>query len=105
MTQVLTFPALLLELVDRQDPVRVGDTEVYRVTVLNQGSGADNDVKVTCTLPDQFKFVDVSGPTKAKADGQTVHLGTIDRLGPHERVAWDCASSPSSRAMSGRGRS
>ena len=42
-THVMTFPALLLSLVDQTDPVRVGDTEIYRVTVLNQGSGAGSE--------------------------------------------------------------
>lgn len=88
-TQILTFPALLLQLVDRNDPVQVGQKEVYRVTVVNQGSGADENVTVTCTLPEQFRFISAQGTGEAKADGQTVTLGPIDRLSPNERAVWD----------------
>ena len=84
-TRLLTYPALLLELVDRTDPVRVGGTETYRITVVNQGSGADENVKVTLRVPDQFKLVEASGPGESKADGQTVTLGPVDRLPPQER--------------------
>jgi uncharacterized repeat protein (TIGR01451 family) len=87
--QILTFPALLLSLVDQTDPVQVGQVEVYRVTVLNQGSGADENVKVVCTLPEQFSFVDAQGSEQSSADGRTVTLGPINRLAPHERAAWD----------------
>lgn len=86
-THVLTFPALLLSLVDQTDPVRVGNTEVYRVTVVNQGSGPDQDVKLTCTLPDQFSFVDATGAGSGNADGSTVTLGPIEKLAPNEQAA------------------
>ena len=93
-TQILTYPALLLELVDQTDPVRVGGTETYRVTVVNQGSGPDENVKVSLQAPNQFKFVTASGPGEAKADGQTVTLGPLDRLPPHERATWDVQFKP-----------
>ncbi len=76
-------------MVDQTDPVEVGNEEVYTIVVRNQGSGPDENVKVTCELPDQFKFVRADGPTEAKADGQTVNLGTIDKLEPNEKVSWN----------------
>ena len=88
-TRILTFPALLLELVDRTDPVRLGETETYRVSVLNQGSGADHDVKIALQVPEQFKFVGANGPAEAKAEGQTVTLGPIGELQPQARAGWD----------------
>jgi uncharacterized repeat protein (TIGR01451 family) len=88
-TRVMTFPALLLSLVDRVDPVMVGDHEIYRVTVLNQGSGPDQNVKMVCAIPDEFEFVDAQGDNPAKADGQTLTLGPIDKLAPNERAVWD----------------
>ncbi|MGE5757211.1 MAG: CARDB domain-containing protein [Planctomycetaceae bacterium] len=87
-TEVLTIPALLLELVDKQDPVQVGANEVYTIVVLNQGEGEDRDVKVVCRLPEGLTYVDSSGPTKATADGQTVTFRPIDRLEPKEKATW-----------------
>ena len=88
MTEVLTIPALLLEMVDKQDPVQVGANEVYTIIVLNQGEAEDRDVKVVCRLPEGLSYVDSSGPTKATADGPTVTFGPIDRLGPKEKATW-----------------
>jgi len=88
VTQILTLPALLLEMVDRVDPVKVGQDEIYEIVVRNQGSGPDKNVQIKCKLPEQFKFVDSDGPTKAKADGQTITFGPIDQLGPKEKVSW-----------------
>jgi uncharacterized repeat protein (TIGR01451 family) len=87
-TEVLTLPALLLEMVDKEDPVRVGSTEVYTIVVLNQGEAEDRDVKVVCRLPDGLTYVDSSGPTKATAEGQAVTFGPIERLGPKEKATW-----------------
>jgi uncharacterized repeat protein (TIGR01451 family) len=88
-TRVMTFPALLLSLVDRVDPVMVGNDEIYRVTVLNQGSGPDQNVKMICTIPEEFTFVEAQGDNPANADGQALTLGPIEKLAPGERAVWD----------------
>ncbi|WP_435008720.1 CARDB domain-containing protein [Tundrisphaera lichenicola] len=87
-TEILTYPALLLEMVDRVDPVKVGDEEVYTIVVLNQGEGEDRDVKVVCNLPEGLSFVKADGPTNAGADGQTVTFDPIDKLDPKEKATW-----------------
>ena len=87
-TTVVTLPALLLEMVDQIDPVRVGQEEIYTIVVRNQGTGPDHDVKVVCTLPKEFTFVGGDGPTEIKADGQKVDLGTIATLAPRAKVSW-----------------
>lgn len=87
-TALITFPALLLEMVDRNDPVKVGDTEQYDIVVRNQGSGADQNVQIKVDLPDQFEFVSASGATKATADGQTITFEPIDELAPRAKASW-----------------
>ncbi|HEX8200600.1 MAG TPA: hypothetical protein VF590_08935, partial [Isosphaeraceae bacterium] len=87
-TEVLTFPALLLEFVDQEDPVRVGETELYIISVINQGSGEDRNVQVVCTLPQELEYVDSVGPTKPQVEGRKIRLGTLERLGPRDRVTW-----------------
>ena len=87
-TEVQTLPALLLELVDKEDPVRVGTNVLYTIMVLNQGEGEDRNVKVVCRLPDGLQYVDSGGPTKGTAEGQVVTLGPVERLGPKERATW-----------------
>jgi len=87
-TSVLTFPALVLEMVDQNDPVPVGKEEVYTIAVRNQGSGPDEDVKIVVQLPEQLSFVSADGPTKAQADGRKVTFEPVDQLAPGERVVW-----------------
>jgi len=87
-TEVIALPALLLELVDKQDPIQVGSNEVYTIVVLNQGEGEDRNVKVVCRLPEGLTYVEAAGPTKATASGQDVTFGAIDRLAPKEKATW-----------------
>jgi len=87
-TNILTLPALRLEVIDLDDPIRVGDSVVYRVTVKNQGTGADRNVGVTATLPPELQFVTSEGPTQAKPEGQTIRLGTVETLGAGQTAVW-----------------
>jgi uncharacterized repeat protein (TIGR01451 family) len=87
-TNILTLPALRLEVIDLDDPIRVGDSVVYRVTVKNQGTGSDRNVGVTVTLPPELQFVTAEGPSQAKPEGQTVRLGTLETLGAGQQAVW-----------------
>ena len=87
-TEILTLPALLLSAIDQDDPIRVGEVETYLITVVNQGTGADENVQITAELPENYEYVDVEGPTGAKADGQTITFDPVDRLAPGDRVRW-----------------
>lgn len=87
-TEVITLPALLLAMVDNTDPVPAGKEFTYTVTVVNQGSGADENVKVKIELPQQLKFLGSDGPTEAKADGQTVHFSPVKKMEPGEKAVW-----------------
>jgi uncharacterized repeat protein (TIGR01451 family) len=87
-TQILTVPALLLQAVDESDPVRVGDNVVYDVTVLNQGSGPDSNVRVTATLPPNVEFVGVTGATDGQINGRTITFAPVPRLAPKESANW-----------------
>jgi uncharacterized repeat protein (TIGR01451 family) len=88
VTNVLTLPALRLEVVDLDDPIRVGDSVVYRITVKNQGTGADRNIGVTATLPPELQFVTAEGPTQAKPEGQTIRLGTLESLAAGQSAVW-----------------
>jgi uncharacterized repeat protein (TIGR01451 family) len=87
-TSILTLPALRLEVVDLDDPIRVGDAVVYRVTVKNQGTGADRNVGLTATLPPELEYVTSAGPTALKADGRTVRFGNLETLAAGDQAVW-----------------
>jgi uncharacterized repeat protein (TIGR01451 family) len=88
VTNILTLPALRLEVVDLDDPIRVGDSVVYRVTVQNQGTGADHNIGVTATLPPELQYTTSEGPTQAKPEGQTIRLGTLETLAAGQSAVW-----------------
>lgn len=87
-TSILTLPALRLEVVDLDDPIRVGDNVTYQVTVKNQGTGDDKNIAITATLPPELEFVTASGPTEAKADGATITFTPLETLASTRQAVW-----------------
>ncbi len=60
--QPLPPPAILLEVVDLYDPIKIGDTTTYKITVTNQGKETVNHINVTAWVPYETKFYGASGP-------------------------------------------
>ena len=81
------IPALQLEVVDAQDPVKIGEETVYSIRLTNEGSAEDLDVKITATMPEHFSFVSASGEPMGKADGRTITFDPIGVLKPGEERA------------------
>ena len=80
------IPAVLLEVVDINDPVEVGANETYSIRVTNQGSAKDTNVVITCELPKEQQLISADGPTQAKASGNTVRFDPLPTLPPGARV-------------------
>lgn len=87
-TQVEGIPAILLEVVDVEDPIQVGDTETYVITVTNQGTATDTNIKIVCTLENQMQYVSSSGSTRGTAAGNTVTFAPLDALAPKAEATW-----------------
>jgi uncharacterized repeat protein (TIGR01451 family) len=85
---VLTVPALLLECNDSTDPVRVGKSTVYTITVTNQGTGADSNVLIKVLVPPEEQYVDGSGATRVHADGQSLLFEPVETLAPKQTAQW-----------------
>jgi len=88
-TRVLTIPALVLEVVDLADPIRVGENVTYRLRVMNQGSGADNQIALTAELPKELQYVSSKGVTQGTAQGQVVKFAPVATLAPGEIASWE----------------
>lgn len=87
-TEVLGIPAVLLEVVDVNDPVLVGMQTTYRIVVTNQGSARDRNIRINCVLPAQQRFVSAGGPTQHRVDGQTVSFAPLGVLEVGQEVEW-----------------
>ena len=87
-TEYIGVPAVLLEVVDVEDPIEVGDKETYVITVTNQGTAADTNIRITCVLEANMDYVSSSGDTKGAVDGRTVTFAPLATLGPKAKATW-----------------
>ncbi|MCP3905277.1 MAG: DUF11 domain-containing protein [Planctomycetes bacterium] len=87
-TKVTGIPAILLEVVDIEDPVRVGEVETYVITITNQGSAPDTNIAIVCTLESYQAYESSSGPTTAAVRGNIVTFTPLGTLGPKEKATY-----------------
>lgn len=83
------IPAILLEVVDLVDPVEIGTQTTFRITVTNQGTAADKNIRVTCVLPDEMEFAGATGATGNTISGKTVTFSPVGTLAPGAQASWD----------------
>ena len=84
VTDVAGIPAILLKMQDINDPVPVGETETYVISVENQGSLAATGIVVKCILEDSMEFVKSVGDVKSKLVGGNVVFETIKKIEPQD---------------------
>lgn len=81
-------PVLLLEVNDATDPVEVGKTTIYRVTVYNQGTTAAKNVKLVCKLDSKQQFVTATGVTQMSISDTTITSQSIATLNAGAKAQW-----------------
>ncbi|MCX7825755.1 MAG: DUF11 domain-containing protein, partial [Verrucomicrobiae bacterium] len=82
------YAGLLLEMIDTVDPVEIGQTTDYIVTITNQGTAPDTNIKAVMQLPPQMELVSFSGATKGHAEGRTITFDPYPKLDPKQAVRW-----------------
>ena len=88
VTKVIGIPAILLEVIDVDDPIEVGSTTTYVISVTNQGSAPGTNIRIVCKLPEELSFISASGATKASLSGRTITMAPIASLAPKEKAEW-----------------
>jgi uncharacterized repeat protein (TIGR01451 family) len=88
LTHIAGLPALLLSAVDDHDPIHVGENVTYTITVLNQGFGADKNIKVVATLPEGEQYVSSAGASEGSLDGNKLTFAPVKILAPKQTVTW-----------------
>jgi uncharacterized repeat protein (TIGR01451 family) len=71
-TDFFGVTALLLEVVDSDDPVEVGGATSYIVLVRNQGTLPATEVRVTAQVPAEMEVTRVTANVAHKRNGQTI---------------------------------
>ncbi len=79
-TSVVGIPALLLEVIDQNDPVAVGDNVVYEIAITNQGSAPAHNVTIKVELEDNQTYLTSSGNTPSSVSGRTVNFSPISSI-------------------------
>ena len=80
------YPALLLEVIDTQDPLLVGEETVYVIQVTNQGTAEDSNIDMKAVVPAGLELVSASGDTKGSISGNTVTFAPYAVLQPKEVI-------------------
>ncbi len=87
-TQLEGVASMVVEVVDTEDPIRVGNEEVYEIRVHNQGSAPETNVLVTCELPDGQEFVAARGTTDVRSSSTTIVFEPVKNLTADETAIW-----------------
>jgi len=87
-TFIRGVPAILLEIVDLEDPIEVGGQVTYVIRVTNQGSAAGTNVRVKCVLADSQDYVSGSGATVLGVEGRVLTAEKIPSLAPKDVAEW-----------------
>ncbi len=82
------IPAILLEVIDVEDPIEVGDTETYVITATNQGSAPDTNIAMTITLESNWKYVSSTGATVGTISGNTLTFAPLKSLAAKQKAEW-----------------
>ena len=86
--EVQGIPAILLEVIDVEDPIEVGGNITYEIVVTNQGSSAGTNIVLECTLPTEQQFVSATGATQGVAAGNAVRYAPLASLAPKMRAKY-----------------
>lgn len=87
-TEIRGIPALLLEVVDVNDPVEIGEQTTYVIRVTNQGSAPGRNIRIVCERPEQQEFISAGGATSASTAGRTISFAPVASLAPKAVAEW-----------------
>ena len=86
-TDILGIPAILLEVIDEVDPVRVGGETTYVITATNQGSADGTNITINATTENQT-ILEVTGDTAGTVTGAAVKFAAVPSLAPAQKATW-----------------
>ena len=83
-TRIEGLSALLMELVDLDDPVEVGADTGYEIRITNTGSKTETNLQLVCAIPDKMEFRGARGAADShfKVQGKEVIFESLPKLAP-----------------------
>ena len=87
-TTVVAVPALLLEVVDTDDPLEVGAETTYEIRLVNQGTKPIAGVSLIVEAPEGMEFVAADAPAGFRLDGNRVIFDSLPPIAPRANAAF-----------------
>jgi len=87
-TVITGIPAVMLEVVDLEDPVRIGNRATYMITVTNQGSATSTNIRIACILENNVQYISSAGSTSSSLVGDTLRFLPLGSLAPKDKAVW-----------------
>jgi uncharacterized repeat protein (TIGR01451 family) len=81
-TRIEGLSALMLEMVDTDDPIEVSSETSYEVRITNTGSKVETDIKLLATIPEKMEFKNATGPVRFQQEGKTIVFEPLEKLAP-----------------------
>ena len=90
-TKLRGVASMVVEVVDTEDPIKVGDEEVYKIRVTNQGSAPETNVMVECTIPGEMRLVSANGASETNGNGRSddIYFRPLRELKAGETAEWE----------------
>ena len=82
------YPALLIEVIDNQDPVVVGEEITYIIQIANQGTAADTNVVLDLQIPKGLTVISAAGETQGVVTENDISFAPYPVLNPKEMIQY-----------------
>jgi uncharacterized repeat protein (TIGR01451 family) len=80
--------AILFQVTNTANPVEIGGETAYEVRVINQGSKAAANVRLTVLFPPELQPTTVEGPTRYATDANRVLFDGLSQLAPKAQTTY-----------------
>jgi len=88
-TRVEGIASLVLEIVDRDDPLEIGGATVYQIRVSNEGSKAAQNVGLSCELPTGVRMVAAKGASEHNLANGMLVFDSLRTLPPGKTAIFE----------------
>jgi len=85
-TQWKGQPALLLEVIDTEDPIAPGQDTTYVIEVTNQGTADDGNIKIVAIFPPEIKPMQIGPDVPGSIQGNRVVFQNYPVLAPKKKI-------------------
>ena len=80
------FAAILIEMIDTEDPLIVNEETTYIIKITNQGTADDHNVKIHIQFPQEITPISASGATKGVVEGKRVDFQAYPVFRPKQII-------------------